>query len=383
MVSPFTCRSCNVQLWDLEILKQHYKSEWHKYNLKRKIVNQPPITVEEFETLNAMKRKTFEQSKDNCYCNICCKMFKTKNQYKNHLISKKHKENSDKQENNDNELSQRTENATENINGDISGLGNSVFMENAISSKRTDVEDIETDSVVESVDSDEWIEDTENPVDNNNCLFCDHQSRSLARNLNHMVIAHSFFIPDPEYCVDVRGLLTYLGEKIFAGYMCIWCNESGKAFQNVHAARAHMLDKGHCKMLHEGETLLEYSDFYDYSSSYPDGEDSSAEVRLPVELDDTGYQITLPSGNVIGHRELMRYYKQKLNPNSTVKSVSDKVRKIMLQYRSLGWTETSKPNAARKARDIRYMQSIQAKYSTQLQFKANKLQHHFRKQTIF
>lgn len=228
MVSPFTCRNCNIQLWDLEILKQHYKSEWHKYNLKRKIVNQPSITVEEFEILNATKNQKFEQSKDNRYCNTCRKKFKTKNQYENHLISKKHKENSDKQEDNDNELSQRTENVAENINGDTSGLDNSVSMENTISSKRTDVEDIETDSVVESVDSDEWIEDTENPMDNNNCLFCDHHSRSLTRNLQHMIGAHSFFIPDPEYCVDLRGLLKYLGEKIFAGYMCIWCNESGE-----------------------------------------------------------------------------------------------------------------------------------------------------------
>jgi hypothetical protein len=27
-----------------------------------------------------------------------------------------------------------------------------------------------------------------------------------------------------------------------------------------------MQDKGHCKMLHEGDVLLEYADFYDYRS---------------------------------------------------------------------------------------------------------------------
>lgn len=43
-----------------------------------------------------------------------------------------------------------------------------------------------------------------------------------------MTIAHSFFIPDPEYCTDIKGLLEYLGEKIIIGYMCIWCNNSGK-----------------------------------------------------------------------------------------------------------------------------------------------------------
>lgn len=31
-----------------------------------------------------------------------------------------------------------------------------------------------------------------------------------------------------------------------------------------------MLDKGHRMMKFEGETLVEYTDFFDYSSSYPD-----------------------------------------------------------------------------------------------------------------
>lgn len=148
-----------------------------------------------------------------------------------------------------------------------------------------------------------------------------------------------------------------------------------------------MLDKGHCKMLHEGEALLEYSEFYDYSSSYPDaenGEDSDVEVALPAELDDTNYQMTLPSGNVIGHRALMRYYKQKLNPNSTVAlPVNHKIHKVLAQYRSLGWTDTKKHEVVRKVRDIKFMQRLQARYTTQLQFKANKLQHHFRQQTMF
>lgn len=225
MASPFTCRSCNVQLPDLEVLRQHYKSEWHKYNLKRKIVNQPPIKAHEFDVLNAAKSKTFEEPKENRYCTTCRKKFNTKNQYENHLVSKRHKE---KRGGNDNELSQRTDNTVEDVNVDTSGLGDSVSVGNVVSRKRTDTEDMDTDSVVESVDSDEWIEDTENPVDNNNCLFCDHHSRSLTRNLKHMSVAHTFFIPDFEYCVDPRGLLTYLGEKIFAGYMCIWCNDSGE-----------------------------------------------------------------------------------------------------------------------------------------------------------
>lgn len=54
------------------------------------------------------------------------------------------------------------------------------------------------------------------------------------------------------------------GAKVGEGNMCLWCNERGKAFHSTKSAQQHMLDKGHCKMLHEGDTLLEYADFYDY-----------------------------------------------------------------------------------------------------------------------
>lgn len=56
----------------------------------------------------------------------------------------------------------------------------------------------------------------------------------------------------------------------FSDFICLWCNEKGRTFYSLDAVRKHMNDKGHCKMLHEGLALVEYSDFYDYSSSYPD-----------------------------------------------------------------------------------------------------------------
>ena len=78
-----------------------------------------------------------------------------------------------------------------------------------------------------------------------------------------------------------------------------------------------MMDKGHCKLLHEGDAIVEYADFYDYSSSYPDNENDENEETKPnsesdvdlTRLDDTGYELTLPSGAKVGHRSLMRYYR--------------------------------------------------------------------------
>lgn len=44
------------------------------------------------------------------------------------------------------------------------------------------------------------------------CLFCSRHSRSLMKNVAHMTKDHSFFIPDVEFLVDLRGLIRYLGE---------------------------------------------------------------------------------------------------------------------------------------------------------------------------
>lgn len=382
MTSPFTCITCRVAFRDLDIQRQHYKSDWHRYNLKRKVAELPPASMEEFQKRVIAQRTkgNGEKEEGTISCKICKKNFNTRNQYENHLLSKKHKEKCAKQ-------NVPFETESENLENNAGPSFGSVIKKNVqgeVSVKQLS-EDMEVDSDIESVNSDEWMEDTENPVTNNNCLFCNHHSRSLVRNLKHMTIAHSFFVPDPEYCTDIKGLLVYLGEKIFAGYMCIWCNNSGRCFQTVEAARAHMIDKGHCKMLHEGDALAEYAEFYDYSSSYPDAEigDPDAEVEIP-ELDDNDYQLVLPSGSIIGHRSLFRYYKQNLNPNRAVAvSKSTKLRKILSQYRALGWQETQKEAVVKKARDIKYMERVQAKYSTQLQFKANKLQKHFRPQVNF
>ncbi|KAK0163398.1 hypothetical protein PV327_007083 [Microctonus hyperodae] len=366
--APFTCITCRVAFRDLEIQREHYKSDWHRYNLKRKVVELPVVSAEEFQKRVLKQRNENDGVKNGqaTNCRVCKKNFNTQNQYENHLMSKKHKEKCLKSI----------------ANSEKNDSHSSVTSE---SQPSVESADMDADSDVESVDSDEWADDTENPVKNNDCLFCNHHSKSVVKNLKHMTETHSFFIPDPEYCIDIKGLLEYLGEKVFAGFMCLWCNESGKAFLSADAARAHMIDKSHCKMLHEGETLAEYADFYDYSSSYPDADDADpdSEVIIP-ELDDSDYQLVLPSGNVIGHRSLMRYYKQNLDPNRAVAiPKNEKLRRVLCQYRAIGWTAAEKEAVVKKARDIKYMQRVQAKYSTQLQFKANKFQRYFRQQVNF
>ena len=76
-----------------------------------------------------------------------------------------------------------------------------------------------------------------------------------------------------------------------------------------------MSDKGHFKILHESATLAEFADFYDYTTSYPEGHepmdaDDNDDGEVDVDrIDDAGYELVLPSGARIGHRSLMRYYR--------------------------------------------------------------------------
>ena len=205
------------------------------------------------------------------------------------------------------------------------------------------------------------------------CLFCARTSSSLEDNLTHMSGEHSFFIPDAEYLVDLTGLITYLGEKIAIANVCIYCNGKGREFRTLDAVRKHMVDKSHCKIAYDTETdMLETSDYYDFSSSYPDAEerqrrkaerrakkkaaaeaaegwedvkdddgsagevdevvdepppssaeddededdedDSSDTDDLPetnqITFGDSHLELVLPSGNRIGHRSLRRYYAQ-------------------------------------------------------------------------
>jgi pre-60S factor REI1 len=301
MAMTYTCITCRVAFKDADIQREHYKTDWHRYNLKRKVAELPPVTAEEFQRRVLVQREKddLDNKTTSVHCKVCRKTFNTQNAFENHLNSKKHKigllDNPSPTHENQtgmNEDSQEPKSSSE-----------------VKYSHSTNMEVDSDNSEVEEIDSDEWDEE-ENPILNNNCLFCSHHSANMIKNLKHMTLEHSFFIPDAEYIIDMKGLLTYLGEKVSQGFMCLWCNERGKTFYSVQAVQQHMQDKGHCKMLHEGEALAEYADFYDYSSSYPDQQEQNAdeEVSIPV-LDGSDFQLVLPSGATIGHRSLMRYYR--------------------------------------------------------------------------
>ncbi len=49
MSASFTCITCRVAFADAELQRGHYKTDWHRYNLKRKVAELPPVTAENFQ----------------------------------------------------------------------------------------------------------------------------------------------------------------------------------------------------------------------------------------------------------------------------------------------------------------------------------------------
>lgn len=206
-MSAHTCLNCNVKFHNADIQREHYKSDWHRYNLKRKIAELPPITAEEFQKRVLQQRVSDEQVEVSLHCAECRKNFISDKSYQNHLNSKKHRENV-----------QIAEKKAQNLGGQ--GDASMKLDQPKEKIKEEEVVDDDEDGMeVEEVDSDEWDEDFDNPIAKNDCMFCANHSEDLVENVKHMSSVHSFFIPDTEYITDLEGLLLYLGEKIARGRM--------------------------------------------------------------------------------------------------------------------------------------------------------------------
>ncbi|CAF4784448.1 unnamed protein product [Pieris macdunnoughi] len=399
MPDTYTCITCQVLFNSADLQREHYKLDWHRYNLKRKVAGIPPVTLEAFEQ-RAKEHKEQSQN-ENCdesvYCKCCSKLFNTKNAYNNHLNSKKHKLAEQKSVQSDKENEKQEDDSHSETNSFEKIETNPQPQEKFVVVKadnQSDDEDIETDSEIEELDSDEWdecrVKGSDSLIKPQDCLFCGHHSKNMVKNLRHMSVTHSFFIPDVEYCIDLKGLILYLGEKISQGYMCLWCNDTGKTFYSMDAAQGHMIDKGHCKMLHEGIALAEYSDYYDYSSSYPDHADGDEDMVVDEPADATtvdadNFQLVLPSGAVVGHRSLLRYYKQNLPASTEVvlKKSERKLHHLLGVYRALGWAPKEQAAVAKNARDIHFMKRVQSKWQMKMSMKNNKFQKHYRPQVNF
>jgi hypothetical protein len=57
-----TCSSCSASFSDSFEQRQHFKLDWHRFNLKRKLQNKAPLGEEEFNKMIENKSQMFEKS---------------------------------------------------------------------------------------------------------------------------------------------------------------------------------------------------------------------------------------------------------------------------------------------------------------------------------
>lgn len=67
-MSSFTCINCRVAFADADLQRSHYKSDWHRYNLKRKVADLPPVTAENFQARVLAQRAQVNNKLSLQYC---------------------------------------------------------------------------------------------------------------------------------------------------------------------------------------------------------------------------------------------------------------------------------------------------------------------------
>ena len=135
------------------------------------------------------------------------------------------------------------------------------------------------------------------------CLFCVVESATMDSNLTHMSHAHSFFIPNSEYLIDMESLLSYLFAVVSVFHECLFC---GSSKSTKFGVQDHMRGKGHCKVDFEDDEH-DLEQFYDFSGDvHPEGDQPKTEMALVPNEN----ELRLPSGKVLGHRSRARLYRQ-------------------------------------------------------------------------
>lgn len=393
------CNSCMYAVKASE-RNAHYRSEWHRYNVKRQVANLPPMPLDIFDSkLTALKTKQGEEAQERAshYCALCNKSSASAAGHAQHITSKMHLKRVTKKE-----ISASTS-ASSSLPQDVNGKKNSKNR-NAVESRESagrpqlsntfahmditknegedaEAEEEDDEEAPELVDADsddqtftrqqqkkttggivyagptkklvkvnkqvpKQQEEDDFEIDESksiplmSCLFCNRSFSTVDKSLQHMLKAHGFFVPFTEYLVDMNGLLKYLGAKVGAGRVCLWCN--APSFGDVRAIQQHMIDKDHCKINFddEEEEFVEYYRFpgdemdEDYEGDEGDEGDETDEYesgypKRGIRDLNSANELVLASGAILGHRDYRRVYNQNVRPETELQA-SDRAHRLLI-----------------------------------------------------
>jgi len=384
MSGQLTCIACRLVFPGAEEQRQHYGTDFHRFNLKRKVADLPPLTREVFDSkVQQLKHAESVVQVFSGYCGYCKKKFSSQKTYDAHVASKKHVDTKAKQERRGGgkeaptmraEVTEKPLVVVERTPG-----------QKPVKKPAPEPEKTDDELVALKLKNARYFAEEE-------CFFCGHRAASVEANLAHMGSVHGFFVPDLEYLHDMKGLLEYLGQKVGIGNVCLYCD---KMFNSAEAVMAHMVSLRHSKIRYDDDTE-ELEPFYDFSASWDaldeklhvdGGKEEEAEIddrtlvlaagKGVVGAVDDGYGLQLANGKVIGHRDLVYLYRQRYRPP---RERDGRVRSVIRNYKAIGWhTQHTKADEKVRARALR----AQKHWELGVGVKANKLQTFFRRQVCF
>lgn len=388
----FTCNTCGLSFPTADLQRLHMKTDWHRYNLKRRVASLPPISSEVFvekimqqqaqeEEAEAMNQG--RKGRGTGHRQATKKDKKREERLQRRLASNQAAEEAAAEK-------RRSEARVRSSSADSESVVSSSFsLGDPVSESAESVEDSFSNVASSAVNSDndsqrgsfsdldpaldsetaskvdtETVEEGDEidrelqkrlarskPIPPNCCFITGKEFKTIEENAEHLWKSYGLFIPEKEYLVDLAGLMTYLGEKVGLGNMCLYCGFEGRSLESI---RAHMLAKSHIKIPYESvEDKLEISEYYDFTTSYKsrgrpalktsssaaagdddeewedesdegednndNGDDDEEEEYYPEQdaayVDSTGMELAI--GNLrVGHRSMARYYKQKFRPEN-------------------------------------------------------------------
>jgi len=231
-------------------MRNHYKSDLHRFNLKRKAANLPPVP----EDLYDQKVEALKNPKQ-----------ETKG--KKHLKEGKERK----------------------------------------------VKKVVTTIAPTQTDEDRLDEKIKNApkLDSTFCLFDSNKSETILDNINYMSNKYGFYFPEIDMLKDVELIMMYLIEKISIGNTCIWCD---KSFYSHTAVQSHMRDADHCRMQWEfPEEYEDFYVVPEDPTYFENLDEDGAFVESDNRyVDQTGELVLVNQGvrKTIGNRHLNVYYKQ-------------------------------------------------------------------------
>ncbi|KAF2210821.1 hypothetical protein CERZMDRAFT_44688, partial [Cercospora zeae-maydis SCOH1-5] len=312
---PFTCNTCQVAFRTSDLQRTHMQSDWHRYNLKRRVASLPPLSSEIFaEKVLANKataaataaRASFEKR-----CEPCNKTYFSEGAFVNHLGSQKHRlhvarlnalgggedgVDTDSMADSTFTLGDSIDTASttaSTVNGEettdsgldevIGGISRTTLTGDAAQSD-------EAPRPAPSASAKAEEDDYEHKADLKQCLFCNYVSPTMDLSMNHMSRQHGFFIPERDYLVDLPGLVNYLSETVAVLHQCLLCH---KQLHTTSGIQTHMRDRGHCMIAYSTEEeQMDVGEFYDFRSTYSD-EESETEGEGTSGGNDAGEDVDM------------------------------------------------------------------------------------------